>query len=603
MSSKIKLNIVKLTAVIVFIASLLPLCFVSVSATEETSGVCGSELAWSYSCGTLTITGKGDMTSFTEQSMAPWYHLRDNILRVSLPDGLTSVGSLAFYECSRLQNVIIPDSVTRIESNAFACCSSLRSANLGEGLRKIGFAAFYGCSALDAIRFPYGIESIGDSTFYMCESLTSIKLHENLKALGESVFAHCKKLVRAEIYGKITRLPAWTFYGCDMLSAVVLPESVTSVGDFAFRKCETLSVVYYSASKPLQNVIKQVIDADINEEGNGNVSVVDTIVPDQASSSNIAEDNNGNLKVENVLVKQNDASTVVSSVTGQMKPEEDTIKSYSAVLNVTIDRVGGWAEAVETLVNFLKINSENYAFGTEGFTTAVNVYIMCEGGIDRGFLNEIAGRDIYLSVTHRNGSVWEVNCRDLKAEETSEEFKDYSCELKAPSAEVIEKLGTKDCYELTFSDNVEMKAEVVIPLPEISVNSNAFLYQIEDNGDFTCVQGVAVDDNSNAHFYLGAADSETKYVIGVNVPSQSTESVIIPEESFGRYHSPVDRLQNIEYVITGRKSSWGLSFMQVTWIMLGVLFGCAVVIGVVMFVVNKQKQKKRIAELYANKKS
>ena len=57
MSSKIKLNIVKLTAVIVFIASLLPLCFVSVSATEETSGVCGSELAWSYSCGSRIVLG------------------------------------------------------------------------------------------------------------------------------------------------------------------------------------------------------------------------------------------------------------------------------------------------------------------------------------------------------------------------------------------------------------------------------------------------------------------------------------------------------------------------------------------------------------------
>jgi hypothetical protein len=61
---------------------------------------------------------------------------------------------------------------------------------------------------------------------------------------------------------------------------------------------------------------------------------------------------------------------------------------------------------------------------------------MCDGSIDRNFLNAVAGRDINLSVTHKNGSVWKVNCLALKAEATSEEFKDYSYEIKAPSAEV-----------------------------------------------------------------------------------------------------------------------------------------------------------------------
>lgn len=601
MNRKTKSNILKLITTVLMVAVLLPLCFVTTFASDETNGSCGAELSWSYSCGTLTVTGKGDMTSFTEQDMAPWYHLRDSILRVVLPEGLNNIGSLAFYECSRLQSVILPESVTRIESNAFAFCSSLRTIYIGEGLRKIGFAAFYGCSSLDAVRLPYGLESIEDNAFYMCESLSSIKICESLKSLGESVFAHCKKLVRAEIYGKITHLPEWTFYGCDMLSTVVLPDSITSIGSFAFRKCDTLSVVYYSANKALQNVIKQEIDADIDDENVGNVSVVNTVTPEQSSSSALKEDLDGALVLENISVKQNENSTVVSSVTGQMS-SDSTVNSYSAILNVTIDNFSGWAEAKEALEIFLRFNSENYAMVTEEMPIAVNVFIMCDGSIDRNFLNAVAGRDINLSVTHKNGSVWKVNCLALKAEATSEEFKDYSYEIKAPSPEVVEKLGTDDCYELSFNDNVEMKAEVVVPLPDVFTSSNAFLYQIEDNGDYTCVQGVAIDADSNARFYLGAADSETRYVIGVDVPNQSNENVIIPDEAMDRYNNAVERLQNIEYVITGRTSSWGLDFMQVTWIMLGVLFGCAIIVGAVMFAFNKQKQKRKFDELYADKK-
>ena len=59
------------------------------------SGICGDNLTWSLSAGTLTISGSGDMYDFPESSMAPWYHLREEITRLELPSGLTKIGALA----------------------------------------------------------------------------------------------------------------------------------------------------------------------------------------------------------------------------------------------------------------------------------------------------------------------------------------------------------------------------------------------------------------------------------------------------------------------------------------------------------------------------
>ena len=46
---------------------------------------------------------------------------------------VTSIGSWAFYGCSRLTRVTIPDSVTGIGYAAFSKCSSLKDIDVGEG--------------------------------------------------------------------------------------------------------------------------------------------------------------------------------------------------------------------------------------------------------------------------------------------------------------------------------------------------------------------------------------------------------------------------------------------------------------------------------------
>ncbi len=167
---------------------------------------------------------------------------------ISLPDGVTSIGNSAFYQCASLQ--VFPSSGARLTSigdYAFCTCSNMtfrRNSNYMDlkNVVSIGAYAFSGC-----VNFGSGSEEAGsilkfgpvttipEYAFQNCEQLTHIYLSDNvIESVGRAAFSGCEKL------------KALTEWG-DSVDSVNLPLA-TTIGDNAFASCEAIEFVSVGSS-------------------------------------------------------------------------------------------------------------------------------------------------------------------------------------------------------------------------------------------------------------------------------------------------------------------------------------------------------------------
>ena len=162
----------------------------------------------------------------------------------AIPNGVTSIGDNAFYDCRSLVNIEIPDSVTSIGSSAFYQCA-LGSVTFGKNsqLTTIGYSAFYNCFHLTSIEIPDSVTSIGESAFENCYKLTSVTIGNSVTSIGESVFADCFNLTSVTFGNSVTSIGVGAFYDCRNLVSIEIPDSVTSIGSSAFGTCDRLTSI------------------------------------------------------------------------------------------------------------------------------------------------------------------------------------------------------------------------------------------------------------------------------------------------------------------------------------------------------------------------
>ena len=155
-------------------------------------GTCGENLTWQLNGNRLIITGTGAMTNYTYNNKAPWYASCASITRVSLPDGLTTIGDYAFRDLKNLTSIDIPSTVTSLGSRAFEGCG-LTSVDVPASVTTMG-SAFYACQQLASVTLHEGLTTIGNSGFFDCKALTSITLPSTLTTLNGYAFSNCSAL-------------------------------------------------------------------------------------------------------------------------------------------------------------------------------------------------------------------------------------------------------------------------------------------------------------------------------------------------------------------------------------------------------------------------
>lgn len=168
---------------------------VGVMGQEVASGTCGDNLTWTLDGeGTLTISGTGEMTNWLNYSSVPWDSYRNSINRVEIPDGVTNLGSYAFYHCENLANITIPDGVTSIGTHGFSFCPNLTNITIPDSVINISYYAFYSCTSLISIDIPKNVTRIGKYTFEGCTNLSSVKIPDSITAIEKMAFYGCSSL-------------------------------------------------------------------------------------------------------------------------------------------------------------------------------------------------------------------------------------------------------------------------------------------------------------------------------------------------------------------------------------------------------------------------
>lgn len=219
----------------------LPMPFrASAVATTVASGECGTDVTWVLdSDGTLTISGAGAMNDYN----APWGEYKSNISKVIIEEGITYIGSQAFFLCSALESVIMADSVTEIGSYSFSACKNLSDVVMSEGLIKIGGGAFEE-TAIAKIELGNKLVNIGPWAFNLCKQLQSVTIPDSVTTIGQAAFMNCKKIENITIPDNVTKMGESAFQNCSALQSVTLGSGLTWLETGVFANCTSLKTIH-----------------------------------------------------------------------------------------------------------------------------------------------------------------------------------------------------------------------------------------------------------------------------------------------------------------------------------------------------------------------
>lgn len=218
-----------------------------------------------------------------------------SLTKVTLYDGLLSIGTMAFADCISLEQLELPSTVKIIEWGSIAN-TGVRSLTLPASVTSFdnnssvdwvddtleevivepGNSTYY---SVDGVVFMYrGSDGRGDDLLHYYPgwrrdtsytvftdvapyAFASARYLEELtftggRALniGERAFQFCSSLTNVRFYASVSRIGMHTFLGCGILSSITLPPSAGEINDYMFYECNNLTKIYIPATLDLSSL-------------------------------------------------------------------------------------------------------------------------------------------------------------------------------------------------------------------------------------------------------------------------------------------------------------------------------------------------------------
>lgn len=126
-----------------------------------------------------------------------WYYDENVVIPETFEYGgttytITAIGEEAFYseydDYDDILTLTIPETVTTIGVKAFSNLKSLEVIRLPQDLKEIASDTFTNCISLEEINFPEGLETLNEYACYNCTSLKSVSFGSKIKNISYLVF-------------------------------------------------------------------------------------------------------------------------------------------------------------------------------------------------------------------------------------------------------------------------------------------------------------------------------------------------------------------------------------------------------------------------------
>ena len=271
-----------------------------------------------------------------------------NLVKVTLPEGLTTITNSAFNGCENLKTVNFPKSLQNIGGWSFYN-TKLQKVDLSglNNLQSIGEYAFHNCQELAEVLFPSSLEQLSHRAFQSCRKLTSLDLSKTqLKAISEATFESCEMLESAKLPKTVETIGSYAFAWNNKLGGVLeLGSKFTSMGEYAFNGTQ-ISVIRSEATVPpvlSSNTMSDAWVAAFVPEGCAETYKAaavweDKVILDKEVHAEVTVSNEGYLAIDiNQQVGISPATITHLKVHGPLGPQDFAIMRSNMTLLYDLD--------------------------------------------------------------------------------------------------------------------------------------------------------------------------------------------------------------------------------------------------------------------------